>query len=218
MIVRWRWVGLCLFLLGLPGCGALFSPDEWPEINGRVRESGTEEPMPGAIVIVRWRGYVPVFPADSREVCYQVKNAVTDRDGRFRVPAWTERARDKEIKGKRVVITVYKAGYEEDPSMPSPDFRKAEPYVRYLKRFNGSTSARLDYLLRISSATRCAQSGESRTNLLALKKGVVDEALTMDLKASDSKKLEILRFGLEALEFGEVQALERMTQRRRGGK
>ncbi|MGH8766817.1 MAG: carboxypeptidase-like regulatory domain-containing protein, partial [Burkholderiales bacterium] len=77
---------MVLNLLPLTACALSGGP-----VVGQVVEEGTHKPIPGAIVVVRWRGDLPGF-ADSRTVCYHVASTVTDEAGRYRIPAWSKKA------------------------------------------------------------------------------------------------------------------------------
>ena len=68
---------------------------------------------------------------------------------------------------------------------------------------------------RLSGVARCGESGASEKNLLLLKRALYEEAKTIAVTAEDHDKVETLLFGLESLEFGSMEALNRMTERRK---
>ena len=112
------------------------------------------------------------------------------------------------------LIDAYKAGYE---TYWPPGFGSSEAYkknVRYLAPFKGTSGQRLEYLLRQNEATGCAEAGSSSVNRLNLERNLYDEARSIALTNEDMKAVEILLFGLESHQFGSMEALKRMSERR----
>jgi len=88
--------------LAQPACAAeTVRPDPRAEIGGRVIDAVTGAPIEGAVIVATWRIELPPSPAaialgvaigghggSERRTAY-IAEALTDRDGRFSIPAWT---------------------------------------------------------------------------------------------------------------------------------
>src|SRR5687767_5886900 len=72
---------ICL-MLPLQACGL-----SGGSIEGKVLEEGTDKPIEGAIVVVRWSGALSAF-VESRPVCVHVDTVTTDAQGRYRFSSW----------------------------------------------------------------------------------------------------------------------------------
>ncbi len=171
-------------LLPLSACALSGGP-----VIGQVVEEGTNKPIPGAIIVVRWRGDLPGF-ADSRTVCYHVASTVTDQAGGYRIPAWskeTEKDWQKRIINKEFVIDVYKAGY----GWPTKPSQKVE--IEYLAPFKGDTKERFDYLSRVISGTTCVSAGESYKNLYRVTHAIYQEAKAIARTADEKQRAERFR-------------------------
>jgi hypothetical protein len=94
------------FVLGtaaaLPVCAAApAKPDPRGEISGRVIDAATGAPIEGAVVIATWKIELLPNPAaivlglvigghgSSEQRTVYISEAVSDRDGRFMIPAWS---------------------------------------------------------------------------------------------------------------------------------
>lgn len=174
-------------------------------LDGYVLEERTNKPIPGAIVVVRWQGTAFSF-VDTHTVCMHVESATTDDQGRYHIASWRKSAEPVGVRNLEPIVTAHKAGYEWS-SVFSEN-------VQYLKPRTGSVDVRLIYLLRVSSATRCGEAKASEKNLLPLKKALYQEASAIASTPEDKEKAETLLFGLESLEFGSVEALNRTIERR----
>ncbi len=191
---------LLLGLAALPACAKDFFLAS-PAIEGQVVEVGTDKPIPGVIVVVRWQGHV----GWTGTVCFHVETAISDGNGIYRIPAWHKPSPYGDVRGAHYPVA-YKPGYED--TVPVNDTVRLKP-------FTGTRGERLGYLSRVSSATRCGESGASEKNILPLKKLLYEEARSIATTAEDQDKVETLLFGLESLEFGSIEALNRMTERRK---
>jgi hypothetical protein len=192
---------ILLGLLSLPltACALSGGP-----IEGQVLEEGANQPIAGAIVVARWNGTAFSF-VESPTVCVHVLTTTTDAEGKYRLPAWRKESPIKGVRDIHPTVTAHKAGYELA--------RRYQVNNPLLTPFTGTRAERLEYLLRVSSATRCGESGASEKNLLPLKKSLYEEAKSIAKTAEDQNKVETLLFGLESLEFGSIEALNRMTER-----
>lgn len=204
-----RCLSLLLVVLGaapLAACAYSGGP-----VEGHVREEGSDRPIPGAIVIVRWQGSAFSF-VESPTVCIHVELATTDEQGRFRTSAWRAEVEPAGVRHLTASVVAHKTGYEW-----SNVLAKTEE-IQYLKPSTQSRAERLDYLSRVSSATRCGEAGASGRNLLMLKKALHEEAKQIAVTAQDRDAVETLLFGVESLEFGSMEALRRMEERRKASK
>lgn len=202
-----------VFLLGLlfvplTACGLSGGP-----LEGRVLEAGTNKPIPGAIVVVRWTGSVFAF-AESRSVCVHVESATTDDQGKYRIPSWMKVSTVGWVQDLRPDVTAYKTGY-----IRSPEYFKQQSYrknIELLEVFKGTREERLEQLKRVSDATGCSEGADSKKNRLVLQKALYEEARNIAGTSQDKKVVEILLFGLESEQFGSMEALKRMDDRKRG--
>ena len=204
-------LSLLLTLLVLAnGCTA----QEWPERRGQVLEAGTNKPIPGAIVIVRWKGTASIWPADAQTQCYHVESATSNERGEYVIPAWRETADQRLLGDKQVFTDAFKPGYAR-----SPEYFKQESYrknIELLESFKGTRGERLAELRRFNEATSCPDAGESKKNRLVLQKAVYEEARSLAITPADREIVNKLLFGLESEQFGSMEALKRMDARKRG--
>lgn len=174
-------------------------------IEGHVLEAGTKKPLPGAIVIARWeKTYVSI--GHSSSACVHVESAVTDEQGRFRLPTWRGKTPHD--------LDTHKPGYERSPERDGT----AGEYDVVLQPFTGTKEERLKYLQRVNSATGCGSAGESKKNLLPLAKALYEEALGLAKTEDEKKIVNNLLFSLEIIELGYEVAERRDIERRRGRK
>ncbi len=191
-------------LLPLSACGLSGGP-----LSGQVLEEGTHKPVPGAIVVVKWVGSVPAF-ADSQTVCVHVESTVTDQQGKYELPGWSKPSTvGPVVMNLGPVVTAYKPSYGwlEKPS------QKEE--IVYLAQFRGTTSERLDFLLRVLGNTSCGSQDESEKNLINVRKALYEEAQNLSRIKEDGRKVEAILYDLEILELGFETATKRHLQRGR---
>lgn len=159
-------------------------------VQGRVLEQGTDKPIPGAIVLLRWRGDLPGV-ADSKTVCFHVATTLTDEAGNFRIAArhvkpaadWQTRIINKEFS-----VVAYKKGYGW-PAARSP--RRAG--VVLLAPFKGTVAERFQYFDRVISHTSCSHLGEIRKQLYWPWMALYEEARTIAITADQKKRADRLR-------------------------
>lgn len=173
-----------LMALPLSACALSGGP-----VSGKVLEEGTDKPITGAIVVVRWKGDLPSF-ADSKTVCYHVASTVSDEAGHYHIAAWRKEATadwQKRIINKEFIVEAYKVGYGF-PKVPS-----LRDEIVYLAPFKGGSAERLEYLIRIISANNCPSAGSSSKNLYPMYKAMYEEANAISTTAEDRKMVDILR-------------------------
>ena len=212
IVNSYRLIFAFLMMVSLSACALTGGP-----IDGMVLEDETDKPIAGAIVVVRWRGDLPGF-ADSSTVCYHVESTLTDEAGRYRIAKWKkkpdpERDWERRIVNKVFGVSAYKVGY----GFTNKRFREKQEIV-YMGSFEGTAEERLKYLLRISGATRCTSAGESAINRLPFQKAIYEEANAIARTREEKRTVEILLFGLESQKYGSMEALERLTERRKSGR
>jgi hypothetical protein len=176
----------------------------WSEQNGVVLDEETHQPIEGAIVVARWFGTISaVF--DSQTTCYHVESTSTDAQGRYLIPAWTKLP--GKVHHSAVNYTVYKAGYRQlAERMPMGG--------ELLQRDTGSLSDRLQYLGKLSGATRCGEPGDSRKQLIPLYRALYAEAKrTAGASPEEKRVIDFLRYELEIIELGYDDATDRHLER-----
>ena len=190
-----------LLLLPLTACAR-----SGKAIDGKVVEQGSHKPIPNAIVIARWHGTVSAL-VDAQTVCMHVEFATTDAQGNYRLPSWRKPSTMGPVFDVQPTVTAHKPGY-----------RLAEEYPEttpMLVSFTGSRWEKLEYLKRVSNAAGCSDKKEIERNLLPLYRALYEEAKGIAVTKEDREKVETLLFGLESIEFGSMEALNRMTERRK---
>ena len=153
---------LALVLALASGCTLMLSGSA---MDGRVVDSETGAPIPGALVIVEWKGDIG-GPVQSSQVCFHLEVVRTDEEGRYHVPAWHRRpAADWEggffgVRNVEVRTRTYKAGYLAAVGSSDTDVLRIKP-------FNGSGTERIAYL-RYTGTPGCGREDGSLPNELAL--------------------------------------------------
>jgi len=156
------------------GCTLMLSGSA---MDGRVVDSETGAPIPGALVIVEWKGDIG-GPVQSSQVCFHLEVVRTDEEGRYHVPAWHRRpAVDWEggfygVRNVDVIRRTYKSGYLQ---------LKYEPQNVaniLMQRFEGTPEQRIDYLNRLGTPS-CGREDGSRANELILWSAICHEARTI---------------------------------------
>jgi hypothetical protein len=158
-------------------------------IEGKVLEEATDKPIAGAIVVVRCEGTAFSF-VESPTVCIHVESATTDKDGRYRIPAWRASAKPWSVHGIEPIVTAYKAGYQWPKRPP----KSLGDEVQYLTPFRGTRGRRLEFLERVLDATRCGSQNDSEKNLHALFFGMYEEAKGIAVSRDDAEIVDTLRY------------------------
>lgn len=189
--------------LPLTACATLFGE----AIEGTVFEEGTNKPIAGAIVIVRWAGVIPTL-GHASSACVHVESATTDAAGRYRTPAW--RAPSTVGPAPLVQMNIGPGAYAHKPGYAYVD---TQGETVYLKPFAGGRGERLEYLLRVSRTTGCHAAGVSEKNLLPLRKALYEEARQIAQTREEKKILEDLLYSMEVAELGYETAQKRHLER-----
>ena len=200
---------LSFLLVPLTACGLTGGP-----LEGKVLEAGTNKPIPGAIVVVRWTGSLFAF-AESQTKCVHVETATTDAQGHYKIALWVGTFPGL-IQDLRPDVTAYKTGY-----VRSPEYFKQQSYrknVELLEVFKGASGERLKQLRQMNSATGCGAAGESKMNQKLFAKALYEEALTIAKTVEEKKMVDNLLFSLEIIELGYEAAERRDIDRSRGRK
>lgn len=190
-----------LILLPLPACTA--APKYLPT-TGQVLEEATNKPLSGVIVVAHWLGTVSGLGGHGGTVCRHVETATTDAQGYYSLPRWEDRGPN--------LIYSYKVGYER--SEVYGKIRTFERVVELMRKSIETPAIRIKTLARLSDAVECAQAGDSRMNLLPIEKAAYEEARLLTKSPEDQRVLDSLLFGVESLQFGDREALNRLTERR----
>lgn len=156
-------------------------------IEGRVVEAESRKPIEGAIVVVRWEGYVSAL-VDSQSVCVHVQTTTTDKDGRYKFPAWNKPDKRGPVKEIRPDITVYKTGYQ----WPDKILGKANEY--YLTPAKGTSAEKLKFFERIVRSFGCGAAGRSGKNKYNLYKTLYNDAKPLIKTEEDKKTLAWLKW------------------------
>jgi len=171
-------------------------------IEGRVLEEGTNKPIPGAIVVVKWIGLTTSgsWFVEASTVCYHVETATTDGQGNYQTKAWRQpQHKDYTVKFDRIGVDAYKPGYG------FPGKLSQVKGIEYLAPFRGSREERLKFLSRIEGATGCGGGGDSKKNLLPFDRAVYEEALRIAMPV-DREIVDtiLIQLGYEAEERKEI--------------
>lgn len=188
-----------LFALPLAACAATVSSKA---LEGKVLEAGTDKPIAGAIVTVRWLGNVGGM-GHGGSVCYHVETTTSDNRGLYSIPAWKKPSPYGDIAHRHPVHDAYKPGYV---------FVRVDKEVIYLKSFAGTREERLTYLSR--AARSCSDKKEIEINLLPLYKALFEEAKGIAVTRNDKLKVLYRLRDVERLEVGTDKAWENFRQRK----
>lgn len=191
----------------LVGC-ALAPAREVSAQMGRVLDEATQQPIEGAIVVLRWQGVGTKGFVDTQTVCYHVESAESDTNGRYATQSWKEESRYRDLSMKQVLVTVYKPGYRHV---------RVDRVTRthYLQSMTMGDLANLEYTKRVSSANGCPGAGESEMNLLPLRRALLGQAKLLAETVSDKDVIESFLFQVETLELGYEEAERRQVERLR---
>ena len=143
-------------------------------MDGRVVDSETGAPIPGALVIAEWSGDIG-GPVQSSEVCFHLEVATTDSDGRYHIPAWNRRpVADWEggffgLRNIEVSRRTYKRGYVQYQYDPR------DVTTILMIPFSGNAFQRIDYL-RLQGTRSCGRLDGSREHEKTLWKAICHEA------------------------------------------
>ena len=136
------------------------SGDGW---SGRVVDGSTGQPLPGALVWIRWSTFSPGH--SNAETCQHMDLTVTDAEGRFRTPPW--RVENPPFAYGRLsrITEVYLRGYgrtREDRAVQSNPDLLMPPWV-------GKDVERLEFLAGLRMQSFCIGGADAGADALAAK-------------------------------------------------
>lgn len=173
-------------------------------IEGQVLEEGTNKPIPGAIVVVRWQGRVSSF-VDSHGVCYHVESATTDEQGKYQTKPW-RKPREYGVSFDHIDIDAYKPGYGH----PSRLSKAME--IEHLAPLRGTREETFKSI-RIAGV-KCPGAGESQKNLIPLYKTIYEQLATLALTKDEKFYANSYLNAIEEIELPEEEATRRDLERR----
>lgn len=192
--VLWMTVVLMLY-----GCASLSAEP----LEGQVLEEGTNKALPEAIVIARWDKTYSSF-VDTTTVCVHVESALTDAQGRYRLPRWRGKTPDH--------INTFKTGYER-----SHEYFRTKAYLQnndILKPFTGGREERLKYLQRVEGNVRsCRSPKAAEKSLLPLYRALYEEAKPLARTREEQIIRDSFLSEIEILEFGYKEGMRRALER-----
>lgn len=204
-----RFILALLMVFPLSACSLSSGP-----IEGRVLEEGTDKPIPGAIVVVRWIGRTTsgsMF-VEARDVCYHVESGLADEKGRYHTKGWSQKQhKDYTLEFEQVLVIAYKEGYRLSQTVlgNSKDV--------YLTQFSGSDEERLNYLKRFFGGVACGSENESEKNMLPLLSALYKEASRYretNISPPDKMSfLESIKYDMEIIDLGFEEAEKRHLRR-----
>jgi hypothetical protein len=143
-------------------------------MDGRVLDSETGAPIPGALVIAEWSGDIG-GPVQSSDVCFHLEVVTTDTNGRYHIPSWTRRpVTDSEggffgLRNIQVSRRTYKQGYVQYRNAPN------DKTTILMEPFQGAAFQRIEYL-RSQGTHSCGRYDGSREHEKALWNSICHEA------------------------------------------
>lgn len=172
-------------------------------IEGRVLEEGTNQPIPGVIVVVRWHGRTFAF-VDSQGSCYHVETATTDEQGRYRTKPWRQPRKDYGLSFDRIAIDAYKPGY----GLPSKLSRVQE--IEYLAPFRGTPKERFVYFQRLEQSLRlCRSPDANEKSLLPLYRALHAEASSVAITPGELAAADDFLTSIDIIELGYKEGVNR---------
>lgn len=175
---------LVLFVLSR-GCSFAGGP-----VSGLVRDIDTLQPIAGAMVVAQWEG-TAMGPVHSRSVCFHVETAVSDADGRYRMPFWFQAPPVWSVYGTTTIRDAYLPGYE---SVRTHQTQSESPEDVFMKKYAGSDAERFEYISRgVFGAMTCGHAGSSARNLYPVLRAAFREAKALASSAKENSKLEGMR-------------------------
>lgn len=173
-------------------------------IEGRVLEEGTNKPIPGAIVVVRWHGRVSAF-VDSHGVCYHVEMATTDEQGRYQTKPWRQ-PREYMVSFDHIDADAYK------PSYGRPRKLSQVMEIEYLAPFIGTREEGLKFL-ETFGGMQCGKAEDYAPKLIPLYKAIYEEARLLAVTKEEKKRAIALLRELDEMEFGYDKSWDNWRER-----
>jgi len=186
---------------------------------GLVRDKATGDPIPGALVMVKWMGTTPSIHS-SRPLCYHQAVVMTGTDGRFRVPAWSETTARRGdptwlpyVTPLQIEEFVFKPAYLDTPMHG----RARDPRQIKLEAFNGSLKEWMEFLYELRGRSVCEGDDIERKRRWA--EALVREAdarlqyQSPEFGKSEAFVWDALHFTVDSLNFGDEEARKRSAKR-----
>lgn len=145
----------------------LAGDDVWQARSGQVVDEKSGTPIAGAFVIDRWVGTMANNGAN--QACYHVEVAVTDHQGRYTIPQYTDE--HFSLLDKHVLVSAYKEGYvltEDNKDGGVVARMDRNNAVQYRMTMDKRTiNSRLKYLHSLGNNLACAHGDGSEKSLLS---------------------------------------------------
>jgi len=190
---------LLLGLSAFAACATTFTLSSEP-IEGMVLEEGTNKPVPGAIVVVRWQGHLGY----SGTVCYHVETTMADAEGKYRLPAWSKPSPYGNISDRTWLSSAYKPGYQYARVQRTKG-------IDILQPFAGGRGERMK-IVRTASVS-CGSAGESKKNLLPLYRTLYEEARALAATKEDKAIVNNFLYKIDLIELSYEEAEKRNVER-----
>jgi hypothetical protein len=160
---------------------------------GQVVDSTTGRPIAGAHVAYLWRSAINPsgFTAhNARDICFHAAATITDEQGRFDIPAWSQ-WKTYDVDAVDPTVLVYAPAFEpiqqqlvSDPAHEPRDHLQE----RYgLKPFTGTVDARVHMLFFGLANQYCDWGGESKRTLVPMLKAIYLEARALEGSEESSR-------------------------------
>jgi hypothetical protein len=180
-------------------------------IDGVVIDSATGQPVPDALVLIKWIGHTETVHSNNFP-CYHAEFAKTDEQGRYHIPAWR-----MQTKGRAewiayihqtgpILAVVYKRGYV------MPWRWQDNPARVAVEPFQGTIVNRFEYLLGSTYTFLILCEGDART-AIPLHEAAYQEGVEIATTDSERKLADRLLVELEAVQYGTNAAMERADRR-----
>lgn len=178
--------GLCSVFISLTACASASGP-----INGQVLELATKTPIANAHVFLDWAGEVSGW-ADTQSVCIHAESTVSDQQGRFKTPAWSEETKHGgRMRSSVPTIEPYKPGYVV--SYSSDEWAKAyKKGILLMEPYKGTNQERLQYLLDLSNRVQCF--GTDQKSLFQMRRAIYQEAKSLAVSDQDKHTVQGIRY------------------------
>ena len=193
----------------ISGCSTTYSDTQYTtEQRSRiVLNAVTRQPVPGVIIAFKWVRTDADIEA-TRHYCVHAEIAMSDRDGRYQVPAW---------RGLwPMIVAQYKAGMTRVWQTPRDDHG-----VDLIKPFDGASKQRFEELERLVNSLNCPD--EDIHEMQSLFVAIADEAQSMVHTDADARWAESFQITADAAKYGSEVAKMRHAARlnelgKQGGK
>jgi len=178
---------LIITIIALSSCSCTFGVKVYfdDELNGKVYNVITNEPISGALVLAKWQ-----VPTRTTTSCIHARVAETDAEGLYHIEPWVElqQYRDKGIRFVTIYTTAHKKGFFRTAGKQVPT---NSSYI-YLEPLTGSRMERIKKLLATSEEAICGSfpegiAGEINDRIL-YHKSLYDEAKSIT-KTNEEKLL-----------------------------